>query len=442
MSLPASLSLASDLADLSATDLDVVHARMAWLHKARQKQLTPIDRKWYAWLIMTGRGWGKTETGANWLWWEAWCKPSTRCAVVAATSEDLRKTCFEGVTGLLNVIPRSIIADYNRSTHEIYFKNGSVIQSFSAQEPDRLRGPQYHKAWCDEIAAWDHLEDTMMNLRMGLRLGTNPQVVMTTTPKPREFLRTLSKRLTTVLTTGATSENLSNLPEAFAEELYDIYQNTRLGLQELEGVLLDDAEGALWKREWFDKGRRPLPELSELIQIVVAIDPAATSTESSDETGIVVSAVDKMGHGWALEDLSGKYTPEKWARAAIDAYHRWSANKIIAESNNGGDMVKSVVRAVDPTVPIRLVTASRGKAARAEPIAAFYEQGRVHHVGVLRQLEDQCCIWEPMGKMRSPDRLDALVWGLSEMMVNRRYGQAPPGQAVLGGRGEDHYDAA
>jgi phage terminase large subunit-like protein len=441
----AAIQVDDVLAGLSGLDLAVLSARMQWLEKARLKQLTP-DGDWYTWLILTGRGWGKTEVGANWTWWNAWMHPNSRWAVVAATSDDLRKTCFEGETGLIAVTPKEIIGDYNRQFHEIALKNGSLIQSYADTEPNRLRGPQHHGAWGDETAAWLNMEDTLANLRLGLRLGDKPQMVMTTTPKPSKTLRALAVRDSTIVTTGPTDENLENLPDEFRRELYDIYEGTRLGRQELGGEILDDAEGALWRRDWLDRDRRrveDMPDLGAFAQIVVGIDPAATSTESSDETGIIVSAVDHIGHGWVLEDVSGRYTPEKWARAAIEAYHRWNANKVVAESNNGGDMVKSVLRAVDATVPIKLVTASRGKAARAEPIAAYFEQGRVHVVGTFRELEDQLCTWEPMGKMRSPDRLDALVWGLSEMMVRRRYGQAQPGVAVLGGmdQREEHYAA-
>lgn len=407
------------LGELQAAELRAVLARMRWLDKARLKQLPP-ERDWYAWLIMTGRGWGKTETGANWTWWSAWSEPGSRWAVVAPTADDLRRTCFEGPTGLLAVCPREIVANYNRGLHEITLTNGSIIQSYSAEEPDRLRGPQHHGAWGDEAAVWRDGDAVLLNLRMGLRLGAHPRMVLTTTPRPVAMLRALIDRASTALTTGPTSENLANLPREFGEELYDIYEGTRLGRQELYGELLDAAEGALWHREWFDRARAE-PAGRSFRQIVVAVDPAATSTESSDETGIVVTAVDDQGRGWVLEDVSGRYSPEKWARAAIDAYRRHQANKIVAESNNGGEMVRSVLRSVDPMVPVRLVTASRGKAARAEPIAALYEQGRVSHARTFRELEDQCCTWDPLGKHRSPDRLDALVWGLSELMVRRAY---------------------
>ena len=373
---------------------------------ARPEQVAPTDPDWQVWLILSGRGWGKTRTGAEWITANAAKHPDTRWAIVAPTFADARDTCVEGVSGVRAVLDRyGLTARWNRSLGEIDLKNGSKIKLFSADEPDRLRGPQHHGAWCDEMAAWRYME-TWDQLRFGLRLGQNPQTVITTTPKPNVLLRALMKRDTTHVTRGSTFDNAANLSPAALAELRERYEGTRLGRQELYGEVLDDVEGALFPLALIDKHRVTDPP--ELEAIVVGVDPAVTANANSDDTGIIT--VGRRGdHLYVLADHSLKDTPDAWARAVVQQYHASGANYVIVETNNGGDLIKQVIRTVDPTVPLKTVTATRGKYLRAEPIGAMYEQGKVHHVGVLPALEEQMSQWVP-GDPKSPDRLDALVY--------------------------------
>jgi len=292
---------------------------------------------------------------------------------------------------------------------------------FSSEESDRLRGPQFGAAWCDELAAWRNVRETWDNLQFGLRLGRNPRQVITTTPRPIPLLKELLRpgRLDVVVTRGATRDNAANLAESFLGQIVGRYAGTRLGRQELEGELLQDIEGALWTGELIEKGRIDKSALPELKRIVVAIDPAMTTGEAANESGLIVAGVDDRDHAYILEDASGKYAPIEWARAAVKLYHNHTADRIVAEVNQGGAMVESTIRMVDPNVAYKAVSASRGKITRAEPVAALYEQGRVHHVGIFPELEDQLCSFAP-GMPGSPDRGDALVWALTQLLVENR----------------------
>ena len=391
----------------------MVASRLLWLEDARENQLPP-EGNWLTWLIMSGRGWGKTRTGAEWIAHHAITQDRTRWAVVAPTFADARDTCAEGESGLINILNRyKALANWNRSIGEILLTNGSRIKLFSAEEPDRLRGPQHHGAWCDELAAWVRPE-AYDQLQFGLRLGERPQTVITTTPKPVPLLKNLLKRDNAVITRGSTYENRANLASTALAELEARYGNTRLGRQELQGELLEDMEGALWTRAWIEDKRLEPKDMPPLYRIVVAIDPAVTSNEDSDETGIVVAGATSEGHFYVLEDATLKATPDGWGRRAVQAFNDWSADKIIAETNNGGDMIIATIQQVDRLVPVKKVVASRGKQLRAEPISALYEQGRVHHVGMFSKLEDQMVTWTPESR-QSPDRLDALVWALTEL---------------------------
>lgn len=344
--------------------------------------------------------------------------PEVQVAVVVPTFGDVRRVAFGGVSGIMKWLPRECLMGgsgkgYNVSASEITLYNGSKIMGFSATEPDRLRGPQFHRAWCDEIAAWRY-QDTFDQLMFGLRLGDNPQCVITTTPKPNQIIRTLIKRSGTVITRGSTFENESNLAPAAIEQLREKYENTRLGRQELHAEILDDTEGALWSYNGIDAtrvGKQTAPELS---RVIVAIDPAVTNNESSDETGIVVAGMGVDGRYYVLEDASDKLSPDGWGRKAIDCYYNWQADRIVAEVNNGGDLVERLLRTIDNSVPYTPVTASRGKITRAEPIAALYEQKKVSHAGSFSELEDQMTTYVG-GSGKSPDRLDALVWALTEL---------------------------
>ena len=347
---------------------------------------------------------------------EAITKPKTRWAVIARTSADIRDTCFEGESGIVSVIKRYGLYDekaYNRTNYSYKFPNGSIIKGFSAEEPDRLRGPQHHGAWCDELAAWEK-PDAWDQLQFGLRLGQHPQTVITTTPRPTKLIKDLINRPTTIVTIGSTFENEKNLAPSALTELQLRYGGTRLGRQELYGEILDDVEGALWNRSMIERSRIRLDDLPPMIRIVVAIDPAVTSGENSDDTGIVVAGLTSDSHYYVLADRTCHVSPEAWAKVAVNAYEEFKADRIIAETNNGGDMVEMLLRNVSPNIPVTKVTASRGKRVRAEPISALYEQDRVHHVGGFEKLEDQLCEWVP-DSGDSPDRLDALVWALSEL---------------------------
>lgn len=391
-------------------------ARWKWVQEqARPEQIAPKNSDWSIWLYLAGRGAGKTRTAAEWLAWEAISKPDTRWAIVAPTYADARDTCAEGESGVLNVLRRyKALADWNRSLGEILLTNGSRIKLFSADKPDRFRGPQHHGAWCDELAAYRYT-DAWDQLQFGLRLGDHPQIVVTTTPRPVKLIRQLVDRTdgTVAITRGSTFDNAKNLAPSALADLRLRYEGTRLGRQELYGEIVDDVDGALWTRAMIDDSR--VQDEPPLMRIVVAIDPAVTSGEDSDETGIVVAGISPDGHYYVLEDLTVRTSPEKWARTAVEAYHRWKADRIVGESNNGGDMIELLLRQVDSSIPYRKVTATRGKLVRAEPVAALYEQGRAHHVGMFAQLEDQLCNWSPDSGI-SPDRMDAMVWALHELM--------------------------
>lgn len=374
---------------------------------------------WTTWLFMAGRGAGKTRTAAEWIIYQACKYDYTRWAVVAPTFGDARDVCAEGDSGLLKIAERYKMLKpkngYNSTKGEINLSNGSRIKLFSGDEPDRLRGPQHHGAWVDELASFKY-EESWTNLQFGLRLGTFPKTIVTTTPKPIPLIRDLIGRKdgSVAVTRGSTYDNADNLAPSALAEFKARYEGTRIGRQELYGELLEEIEGALWTRAMIEKTRVRKGEVPDLRRIVVAIDPAVTSGENSDETGIIVAGISNNNHYYVLDDRTLRATPDNWARQAVNAYTDWSADKIIAETNNGGDMVVSVLRQVEPNIPVKKVTASRGKAVRAEPISALYEQGRVHHAGAFPKLEDQLVIWTPDSN-ESPDRLDALVWALTEL---------------------------
>ena len=383
---------------------------------ARPEQITPAG-DWNVWLILAGRGWGKTMTGAFDTMLYALNNPNSRVAVVVPTFGDLRRVAFGGVSGIMNWLPEECLLKgrgqgYSSSAQEIRLYNGSLIQGFAATEPERLRGPQFHRAWCDEIAAWFYPE-AFDQLMFGLRLGSNPQCVITTTPKPNDLTRSLLRRTNTVVTRGSTFDNAANLAPAALQQLKEKYEGTRLGRQELYAEVLDDLEGALWSYSMIENNRVVPNEAPEYQRIVVALDPAVTSGEDSDETGIIVAARGQDDQYYVLEDATMKASPDGWARKAIELYHKYNADRVIAEVNNGGDLVERVLKTVD-RVPYSAVRASRGKLVRAEPIAALYEQGKVHHVGVFKELEDQLISYTPTSK-KSPDRLDALVWAVTEL---------------------------
>ena len=423
-------SLIGSLVSLSVTERAAVLAALPeedaeallydWPLWARANQLPP-DGLWSIWLAMAGRGWGKTRVGAEFVRAEVDAGKAGRVALVAPTAADARDVMVEGESGLLAVHPPATRPEYEPSKRRVTWQNGAIATLYSADEPERLRGPQHDLAWADELAAWRYMRESWDMLMFGLRLGTNPRALVTTTPKPRGLLRELIADPATVISTGHTEDNRANLAPQFLKTIVGKYHGTRLGRQELGGELLDDVEGALWTRAMVETAR--VTEYPKLERIVVAIDPAMTSGEDSDETGIVVVGMAHVGaektpHGYVLEDLSGRWTPYEWAQKAITVYRRQRADRIVAEVNNGGDMVEAQLRMVDQSVSYKAVHASRGKRVRAEPVAALYEQDRVHHIGSFPTLEDQMCSFVPDDQETSPDRVDALVWALTELIVD------------------------
>lgn len=392
-----------------------------WHVLARPEQLPP-EGDWTVWLLMAGRGFGKTRTGAEWCL-DQIREGRGRLALIGPTASDVRDVMVEGASGIMACAPDWARPVYEPSKRRLTWPNGAVATCFSADEPERLRGPQHDGAWADEVGAWRYATDTWDNLMLGLRVGTQPRVVVTTTPRRIALLRDLLARegSDVVVTRGRTRENAANLAPAFLTTITGKYEGTRIGRQELDGELLEDVVGALWSHAVLDGDRAKTAPV--LKRVVVAIDPAVTSGEDADETGIVVAGIAEDGDAYVLEDLSGRYQPHEWAQKAIKAYKKHTADRIVAEVNNGGEMVKATLRAVDPRVPVKSVRASRGKVVRAEPVSALYEKRRVHHVGPLPTLEDQMCSFTTdFDRKRagySPDRVDALVWALSELMLVR-----------------------
>jgi phage terminase large subunit-like protein len=392
---------------------------------ARDNQKPPPG-DWRVWLLLAGRGFGKTRSGAEYVRREVNEHGARHIALVAPTALDARAVMVEGESGLLSISPPAERPHYEPSLHRLVWRNGAVATLYSADEPNRLRGPQHDLAWCDELAAWRYPAAWDM-LLMGLRLGDDPRVVVTTTPRPIKLIRDLVADPNVAVTHGRTLDNADHLAPAFLAQIVKRYQGTRLGRQELDAEILDDAPGALWTHAMIDAARVAAPP-AELVRIVVAIDPAASSRDSADETGIIVAGRSAGGHGYVLADSSGHYPPAEWARAAVKAYRTHRADRIVAEVNNGGEMVAMTLRIVDPDVPFRAVHAAHGKAARAEPVAALYEQGRIHHVGALPALEDQMCAFsadfDRVVARYSPDRVDALVWALTELFLEPAAGDA------------------
>ncbi len=386
-----------------------------WSINAREKQKLP-DGIWSTWLIKAGRGFGKTRTGAETI--RTWKDDNPIIHLVGRTAGDVRDTMIEGESGVLACSPNSDRPHYEPSKRRLTWSNGAKAVLFSAEEPDALRGPQCYKAWADELATWKYDRDAWDNLQMGLRLGTNPQCIITTTPKPTKLIRELIADNNTHVTHGTTYENKSNLSKSFFEFIIKKYEGTSLGRQELLAEILEDVEGALWKMKTIDDNR--VNKLPELKRIVIPIDPAATATKDSDETGIVPVGIDNDGIGYVLDDLSGIYSPNDWASKAIQAYNDHKADRIIGEANNGGDMIETIIRNIDKSVSYRKVWASKGKTTRAEPIAALYEQNRIKHYGNLSELETEMTTWMALDGQRSPNRIDSLVWGLTELMLNAR----------------------
>lgn len=391
---------------------------------SRPKQLPPPGN-WRYWLLLAGRGFGKTRTGAQWVIEQVERHGKRRIALVAETAADARDVIVEGESGILACSPPWNRPKYEPSKRRLTWPNGARATTYSADEPGQLRGPQHDAAWADELAKWKY-PDAWDQLMLGLRLGDDPRCVITTTPRPTSLIKDLARDPLCVVTRGSTSENRANLAKQFLDAIVRKYEGTRLGRQELEAEILEDAPGALWKRFQIDADR--VFEAPPLKRIIVAIDPSVSSDSKQAETGIVVAGLGEDGHGYALEDGSlERPTPEEWGEQSVALYTRHQANVIVGEVNNGGDLVEANVRAVvrslkasgkfaEATLPFKQVRASRGKHVRAEPISSLAAQHRIHHVGSLPLLEDQLCQWEPGVSAWSPNRLDAYVWAFTELM--------------------------
>jgi phage terminase large subunit-like protein len=377
-------------------------------------------------LILGGRGAGKTRSGAEWVRAKALgiaplgAEPARRIALVGETLADVRRVMIEGVSGLLAVHAAGERPLLEISKSQLVWPNGAVAQMFSAEDPDSLRGPQFDAAWCDELAKWRRPEETWDMLQFGLRLGSRPVVAVTTTPRPLPLLKTIMADPATVVTRAPTAANAAHLAPAFIAEMERRYAGTALGRQELLGEIVDEQSGSLWRRDWIEHNRvRECPELSS---IVVAVDPPVTATARSDACGIIVAGLGADGRAYIAADrsLQGR-EPQVWARAAVRAYREHMADRVVAEVNQGGDLVVSILRQIDEAVPVRSVRATRGKWLRSEPDAAQYAEGRVAHVGVHATLEEQMLAFgaDGLARGRSPDRVDALVWALTDLMIDR-----------------------
>lgn len=450
MSIQENGSVADWLSSLSASErfsllksLKPGHAealRWDWKFWARPAQLPPGSphsssprKDWRYWLIQAGRGFGKTRTGAETV--RKWVYDGrSRIGLVAPTAGDVRHVMVEGESGLLSVFPPWQRPQYNPSNRQIIFHTGAIGTTYSADEPERLRGPQHEAAWTDELAAWRY-PDAWDQLCFGLRLGNDPRIVVTTTPKPVKLIRDLIADPNTVITRGRTEDNRANVAPAFLDAIVKKYEGTRLGRQELEGELLEDLPGALWTRAVLESCRVWLKDVPTLRRVVVAVDPAVTAREDSDETGIMAVGLGVDEVCYVLEDASLRASPNGWARQACRMLLKHDADRIVAEVNNGGDMVEGSIRAVHPAVPFRAVRASRGKAIRAEPVAALYEQRRCKHVreANLEALEDQCCSFVPGVSEGHDDRMDALVWAITDLVIQ------PAEQYVVSGGWTEGY---
>ncbi len=397
-----------------------------WEIWARPDQMPP-GGDWTTWLLLGGRGAGKTRAGAEWVKAQALGRPpfaegaAGRIALVGETFADVRDVMIEGVSGLLRIHRRAERPTWKPSLRRLEWPNGAVAQTFSSEDPEALRGPQFEIAWADEIAKWRHAEEVWDMLQFGLRLGARPRQVATTTPRPVPLLKRLVADPACVVSRASTRANAYNLAPRFLDTVVGRYQGTRLGRQELDGELIEDRDDALWRREEIERQR--LDAAPPMTRIVVAVDPPATSGASADACGIIACGLSETGLGHVLADASVRgLRPDAWGQRAVALYETLDADALVVEVNQGGEMVETILREIAPNLPVRPVRATRGKWLRAEPVAALYAQGRVRHVGTFPELEDELCDFGPDGLSsgRSPDRLDALVWALTALMLEGR----------------------
>ncbi len=412
----------------SLSDAEIVTLVHDWQIWARDDQLPPVatasGTPWRTWAYLGGRGSGKTRAGAEWVravalgLWPG--EPAARrIALVGPTLGHVRSVMIDGVSGLMSVHPPGQRPLHEISKGQLVWPNGAIAQMFSADDAEGLRGPQFDAAWCDELGRWARGSNHWDMLQFGLRLGAHPRQVVTTTPRATPLMKRILADAATAVTRARTADNAANLAASFITEITRLYAGTTLGRQELDGEVITERQDSLWQRKWVVDARIAAPP--ELKRIVVAVDPPVTATANADTCGIVVAGLGPDGRAYVLADrsLQGRDTTT-WARAVVAAYRDFEADRIVAEANQGGDLVLNVIRQVDPNVPVKKVFASRGKYARAEPVSALYAQGRVVHVGEFPALENQMCDFGPEGlsEGRSPDRVDALVWALSELFFS------------------------
>lgn len=384
---------------------------------ARPKQLEPNN--YFTWLLLTGRGFGKTWVGSQWVIKKAKQFPGCHIGLIGDSAADVRDIQIEkGSSSILRVSSPNFYPKYEPSKRILTFPNGSICTAYSADKPDLLRGPNHHFLWIDELAKFRNYQEVYDMAMFGLRLGENPKIIITTTPKPRQLLKDIIADKTSFVTTGSTYENKSNLADSFLEVVKLKYENTSIGQQELYGALLEESEGALWTRQSIDSNRKSLPK--EFDRVVIGVDVAVTNTEESDETGIII--VGQIGEkGFVIEDLSGRMSPSEMANKVIDSYWKYNAERVVLEVNQGGDFLTETIRLVEnknkkPPMSIKKIWASKSKKIRAGVVQPLYEQNRIHHCKTFSILEDQMCTWVP-GDSNSPDRLDALVWCLTELFI-------------------------
>lgn len=426
-----------NLNDLSASELTNLQSSLTddektvllydWPKWARKDQRLP-GGDWDGWLIIAGRYWGKTHTGANTVREEVESGRSSRIALVGETSADGKDVLVNGLSGIIAISPPwnmpTFTAGNSNGRPKLKWPSGAIATLFDAREPDQLRGPQHDFVWLDELAKFRYAEAVFEQAMLGLRVGDHPRWMATTTPRPIALLKRLLVQTGVVVTRGPTSANSANIVGAFQRTI-DRLRGTRLGRQELDAEILDDVPGALWSRRSLDEAR--VSAAPALLRIVVGVDPAASSGETANENGIIVGGIGANGHAYIIEDWSLRGSPDEWARKAVAAFRKHSADALIAECNQGGEMVARVIQSV-ADIPVKLVRATRGKYVRAEPVSALYEQGRVHHVGVHPELEDQMISFTPeraadRADGYSPDRVDALVWTLTELFPDITAGE-------------------
>lgn len=396
--------------------------RYDWAANARESQQFPGGDDWQTWLILAGRGFGKTRTGAETVRQLVASKQARYIGLIGQSMVEAASVMVQGESGLLNVFPAEERPIFSPSGQRIFFKNGAVATLFGGNAPERLRGPQFDLVWIDEFAKFKNPDELYNQVMMCLRLGVHPRCIITTTPRPVPLLEKLLKDPKTVVTRGSTFDNAANLAPSYIAQMKSTYAATRIGAQELYAEILSERDGALWNRSLI---RYQVPADENWRRIVIAIDPATTHHDQSDETGIMVVGLHDDGFVYVLEDLSGRLPPTEWGTRVTEAYWRYKADRVVAEVNKGGDLVKRVVKSIDPHVSYKAVRATRGKVVRAEPVASLYEQGKVFHIRPLTLLEQQICDYIPNRTAKSPDRMDALVWAVTDLMLAREASSEP-----------------